>query len=80
MEADPQDDLEEVSPITLIDALGRRAHPLPWARLGSSALTRIAAGGTIYLRGGTYSSAQTITIAPSNSGTSSARKIGRAHV
>lgn len=43
VEADPQDDVDEVSPITLIDALGRRAHPLPWARLGSTALARIAA-------------------------------------
>ncbi|WP_027344306.1 cellulose-binding protein [Hamadaea tsunoensis] len=39
-----------------------------------SALGRIAAGGTIYLRGGTYNLSQTVTIAPANSGTSSARK------
>jgi hypothetical protein len=40
----------------------------------TSAITRIAAGGTIFLRGGTYSLAQTVTIAPGNNGTSSARK------
>jgi hypothetical protein len=40
----------------------------------TSALTRIAAGGTIYMRGGTYNLASTITIAKGNDGTSSARK------
>ncbi|OLF10681.1 silent information regulator protein Sir2 [Actinophytocola xinjiangensis] len=40
----------------------------------TSALTRVDAGGTIYLRGGTYRHTQTITIAQNNSGTSSARK------
>ncbi|MEV6846401.1 cellulose-binding protein [Actinoplanes sp. NPDC051411] len=40
----------------------------------TSALTRIAAGGTIYLRGGTYNLSTTVTIAPGNNGTSSARK------
>jgi hypothetical protein len=39
-----------------------------------SALTRVTAGGTISLRGGTYNYAQTITIPPGNSGTSGARK------
>jgi glycosyltransferase A (GT-A) superfamily protein (DUF2064 family)/SAM-dependent methyltransferase len=43
VEADVQDDLEEVSPITLVDEAGRRSYPLPWARLGSTALARIAA-------------------------------------
>jgi glycosyltransferase A (GT-A) superfamily protein (DUF2064 family)/SAM-dependent methyltransferase len=43
VEADPDDDLEDVTPITLVDPGGRRAHPLPWARLGSAALTRVAA-------------------------------------
>lgn len=38
------------------------------------AITRISAGGTIYLRGGTYNYSQTVTIAPGNNGTSSARK------
>ncbi|MEU0536967.1 right-handed parallel beta-helix repeat-containing protein [Amycolatopsis tolypomycina] len=40
----------------------------------TAALTRVGAGDTISLRGGTYSFAQTVTIAPGNSGTSSARK------
>ena len=40
----------------------------------ADAITRIAAGGTAYLRGGTYSLSSTITIAPGNNGTSSARK------
>jgi len=40
----------------------------------TSALTRVTAGGTIYLRGGTYNYAQTVTIAPDNNGTASARK------
>jgi hypothetical protein len=40
----------------------------------TSALTRISAGGTIYLRGGTYNLSTTVTIAPGNDGTSSARK------
>ena len=43
VEADPDDDLDDVTPITLVDPSGRRAHPLPWARLGSTALTRVAA-------------------------------------
>ncbi|RKN45530.1 hypothetical protein D7223_17540 [Micromonospora endolithica] len=40
----------------------------------TSAITRIAAGGTIYLRGGTYRYSQTITIGQGNNGTSGARK------
>ncbi|OKP92082.1 hypothetical protein A3844_00750 [Paenibacillus helianthi] len=40
-----------------------------------SALTKVAAGGTIYLRGGTYSFASPVTIERDNSGTSSSRKI-----
>jgi pectate disaccharide-lyase len=40
----------------------------------TSALTRIGAGGTIYMRGGTYNYTQTITIAPGNDGTASALK------
>ncbi|WP_254550123.1 DUF1080 domain-containing protein [Catellatospora tritici] len=39
-----------------------------------SAITRVAAGGTIYMRGGTYNLSQTVTIAAGNNGTSSARK------
>jgi len=51
-------------------ASGTQSSPTTLA----SAITRIAAGGTIYLRGGTYALAQTITIAAGNDGTSSARK------
>lgn len=40
----------------------------------TSAITRIPAGGTIFMRGGTYNYSQTVTIAPGNSGTASARK------
>ena len=40
----------------------------------TSAITRIAAGGTVYLRGGTYNLSTTVTIAAGNNGTSSARK------
>jgi hypothetical protein len=39
-----------------------------------SAISRVAPGGTIYMRGGTYRYSQTITIPPGNNGTSSARK------
>ena len=39
-----------------------------------SALTRIAAGGTIYMRAGTYNYSSTVTIAPGNNGTSGALK------
>ncbi|MEU8240103.1 cellulose-binding protein [Actinoplanes missouriensis] len=40
----------------------------------TSAIGRIAAGGTIYLRGGTYSYAQTVTIPAGNNGTPGALK------
>ncbi|MDX3227954.1 right-handed parallel beta-helix repeat-containing protein [Streptomyces sp. ME19-01-6] len=40
----------------------------------TSAITRISAGGMIYLRGGKYNLSQTVTIPPGNDGTSSARK------
>ena len=43
VEADPDDDLADIGPITLVDPAGRRAHPLPWARLGSRVLARVAA-------------------------------------
>lgn len=39
-----------------------------------SAITRIAAGGTIWVRGGTYNYSVGITIAPGNNGTSSGTK------
>jgi hypothetical protein len=40
----------------------------------TSAITRIAAGGTIYLRGGTYAHASTVTIPAGNNGSSGALK------
>ncbi|UJW29696.1 carbohydrate-binding protein [Saccharothrix sp. AJ9571] len=40
----------------------------------TSALTRVTAGGTIHLRGGTYNFSQTVTIPPGNSGSSGAPK------
>jgi hypothetical protein len=40
----------------------------------TSAITRVAAGGTIYLRGGNYNLATTVTIPPTNNGTASALK------
>ncbi|MGW5639956.1 carbohydrate-binding protein [Streptomyces sp. NPDC003832] len=39
----------------------------------TSAISRITAGGTIYVRGGTYNQASTVTIPAGNNGTSSAR-------
>ncbi|WP_033438944.1 carbohydrate-binding protein [Saccharothrix sp. NRRL B-16314] len=40
----------------------------------TSAISRIAEGGTIYLRGGTYAYSQTVTIPQGNNGTATARK------
>jgi hypothetical protein len=40
----------------------------------TAAIGRVASGGTILLRGGTYNLSQTVTIAAGNNGTSSARK------
>jgi hypothetical protein len=59
-----------VSPNGAASAAGTEAAPTTLA----SAITRITAGGTIYLRGGKYSLAELITIAPGNNGTASARK------
>ncbi|MYW63459.1 carbohydrate-binding protein [Streptomyces sp. SID8379] len=39
----------------------------------TSAIGRVTAGGTIYLRGGTYSQSSTITVPAGNNGTSAAR-------
>jgi pectate disaccharide-lyase len=58
------------SPTGTASAAGTISSPTTVA----SAITRVTAGGTIYLRGGTYSSATTITVAAGNNGTSSARK------
>ncbi|MCZ7436957.1 cellulose binding domain-containing protein [Micromonospora sp. WMMC241] len=51
-------------------AAGTQANPTTIA----AAITRVGAGGTVYLRGGTYSLAQTVTVAAGNNGTASARK------
>jgi hypothetical protein len=59
-----------VAPNGTASAPGTQASPTTLA----SAITRIAAGGTIYLRGGTYSQPSTVTIAPGNNGTSGALK------
>jgi hypothetical protein len=59
-----------VAPGGTDSAAGTQAAPTTLA----SAVTRIAAGGTIYMRGGTYSYSATQTIAAGNNGTSSARK------
>jgi rSAM/selenodomain-associated transferase 1 len=42
VEADPDDDRDDTGPIVLVDAIGSRTRPLPWARLGSAALARLA--------------------------------------
>lgn len=59
-----------VSPTGTAGNPGTQSAPTTLA----SAITRVGAGGTIYLRAGTYNSAQTITIATGNNGTASARK------
>lgn len=59
-----------VAPNGTDSAPGTEANPTTL----TSAITRVAAGGTIYLRGGRYNFAQTVTIAPGNNGTASARK------
>lgn len=59
-----------VSPSGSAGSPGTQSSPTTLA----SAITKITAGGTIYLLGGTYHLAQTVTIATGNDGTSSARK------
>ncbi|HUR02242.1 MAG TPA: carbohydrate-binding protein, partial [Nonomuraea sp.] len=66
----PAGDTLYASPTGSASAPGTQSNPTTLA----SAITRITAGGTIYARGGTYSLSQTVTIAPGNNGTSSARK------
>ncbi|MFB4420553.1 right-handed parallel beta-helix repeat-containing protein [Streptomyces sp. QL37] len=58
-----------VAPDGSDDAAGTESDPttLP------SAISRVASGGTVYLRGGTYEYSETVTIPPGNDGTSSAR-------
>ncbi|KWV31253.1 cellulose-binding domain-containing protein [Micromonospora rifamycinica] len=59
-----------VAPNGTAGAAGTQANPTTLA----SAITRVTAGGTIYVRAGTYNLAQTVTIEPGNNGTASARK------
>ncbi|TCC08835.1 methyltransferase domain-containing protein [Kribbella soli] len=42
VEVDPDDDLDERSPIVLRSSTGRHSTPLPWARVGTRALIRHA--------------------------------------
>ncbi|TDW92654.1 DUF2064 domain-containing protein [Kribbella sp. VKM Ac-2566] len=42
VEVDPDDDLDDVTPIVLRSSTGRRSTPLPWARVGTRALIRHA--------------------------------------
>nr|QIY76185.1 right-handed parallel beta-helix repeat-containing protein [Streptomyces sp. RLB1-33] len=58
-----------VSPSGTDSAAGTQSAPTTLA----TAVSRIASGGTIYLRGGTYNYSSTITIPAGNNGTSSAR-------
>ncbi|MFF1511011.1 carbohydrate-binding protein [Streptomyces sp. NPDC058326] len=59
-----------VAPHGTDGASGTQADPTTL----TSAIGRVAAGGTIYVRGGTYRHSTTITVPPGNNGTSSARK------
>ncbi|TDO52884.1 glycosyltransferase A (GT-A) superfamily protein (DUF2064 family) [Kribbella sp. VKM Ac-2571] len=42
VEVDPDDDLDDSTPIVLRSSTGRRSTPLPWARVGTRALIRHA--------------------------------------
>ncbi|MFY1674507.1 carbohydrate-binding protein [Plantactinospora sp. WMMB334] len=59
-----------VAPNGSASAPGTQSNPTTL----TSAITRIGAGGTIQVRGGTYNFSQTVTIESGNNGTSSARK------
>ncbi|MBB5867223.1 hypothetical protein F4553_000602 [Allocatelliglobosispora scoriae] len=59
-----------VAPNGVAGAAGTITNPTTLA----SAITRVTAGGTIFMRGGTYSFSSTVTIETGNNGTSSARK------
>ncbi|WP_199841304.1 carbohydrate-binding protein, partial [Streptomyces scabiei] len=58
-----------VSPSGTDGAAGTISNPTTL----TSAISRITAGGTIYLRGGTYAHSSTVTIPVGNSGTAAAR-------
>jgi hypothetical protein len=59
-----------VAPNGTDGAAGTQSNPTTL----TSAITRIAPGGTIIMRGGTYNFSQTVTIAQGNNGTATARK------
>ncbi|GGO00259.1 cellulose-binding domain-containing protein [Microbispora bryophytorum] len=59
-----------VSPNGRDGAAGTQSDPTTL----TSAISRVAPGGTIYLRGGRYDFVQTVTIAAGNNGSSNARK------
>lgn len=59
-----------VSPAGTAGAAGTSSAPTTLA----SAVTRIAPGGTVYLRGGTYALSTTVTVAVGNDGTQAAPK------
>ncbi|GAA1393347.1 hypothetical protein GCM10009662_01550 [Catellatospora coxensis] len=59
-----------VAPNGSASAAGTLASPTTLA----SAITRVTAGGTIFMRGGTYNFSSTVTVETGNNGTSSARK------
>lgn len=58
-----------VSPSGIDGAAGTESAPTTL----TSAIIRITSGGTIYLRGGTYTYASTVTIPAGNDGTAAAR-------
>lgn len=58
-----------VAPDGAADAAGTEADPTTLA----AAIGRVTSGGTIYLRGGTYAYAETVTIPPGNDGSANAR-------
>lgn len=66
----PTGDAIYVSPNGSDGASGTKSDPTTL----TSAITRVAAGGTIYMRGGTYKPSGTIYIKPGNDGTSGDRK------
>ncbi|MFF5727908.1 right-handed parallel beta-helix repeat-containing protein [[Kitasatospora] papulosa] len=65
----PTADALYVAPSGSDDAAGTQSDPTTL----SSAIGRVSPGGTIYLRGGTYTYSETVTIPPGNDGTSAAR-------
>ncbi|MFG2429616.1 right-handed parallel beta-helix repeat-containing protein [Streptomyces sp. NPDC048590] len=58
-----------VAPDGSADAAGTESDPTTLA----SAIGKVTSGGTIYLRGGTYTYSETVTIPPGNDGSASAR-------